>query len=416
MKDIYSKFKKHVFPNKLELYSFQAPDEDFEAVGFIVYAGFRQDPDGKEGVAHFIEHLVSDNCIVKDSEIHDFFRQHGGNCRLGSTDVIETTYEFSMLVDEDNDLRQAFSIFSSMLITADLKEWKKEKRRVANEVVRAYGSETDIEIFEEGSRTVCSGHPYFGKAILGAGTEKTFSTITDIDLKIFYDQYYVPANIAIVAYGAMTEEKLIEIISQTDFIAAKPGVRNPIPVKNFIPETPKNNLFFGKGTKDGGAKYWDCVSVAALPGQINPLAVCIFSRSLNEVLKKRIQNSELGIYRANTSWENHSDVHKFSVIVDAVPREKVDEILRSIDDSSLEVIADYQLFEKVKSYSIAACRFNDLNGRTLVSNVIGNLKLFQKIKTIEEVLDEFNKVCFADIQEIGKWLTPERRWTAFSKM
>ena len=412
--DIYAKFKKYVFPNGLELYSYQAPDENFEVVGIIVYAGCRQDLDGKEGTAHFIEHLVSDNCLMPDAEIQDFFLRHGGDYKLGSTDLLETTYEFGLLAEEE-PLRQAFSIFSSMLISSNLKEREKEKRRVANEIVRANGSKTDNEIFEESFKVVCDGHPYLGKAMRCCGTEKTFAAITDADLKIFYNRYYVPANMAIVAYGAMTEEKLVEIISQTSFIAAKPGTRNPLPEKNFIPEKPKTNLFFGSGTKDGNDKVWDCVFSSALPSHINPLAISIFSRALNVVLKKRVQNSELGIYRANSSWRNYSDVYGFSVIIDAVPREKVDEVLRGVNESFLEVTEDYQLFEKVKGWCIAGFKLDDRNGRGVVNKVINNLSLFQAIKTTAETLRQMEKIYFADIQEIGKWLSPERRWVAFSK-
>jgi Zn-dependent M16 (insulinase) family peptidase len=220
---------------------------------------------------------------------------------------------------------------------------------------------------------------------------------------------------AIVAYGAMTEEKLVEIISQTDFIAAKPGTRNPLPDKNYIPKKPKTDLFFGRGTKDGDDKAWDCVFSSVLPSQIDPLAITIFSRSLNVVLKKRVQNSELGIYRANSSWRNYSDVYGFSVIIDAVPREKADEVLRGVNESFLEVTEDYQLFEKVKGWCMAGFKFDDRNGRGFVNKVIDNLSLFQTIKTTDETLRQMEKVCFADIQEVGKWLTQDRRWVAFSK-
>jgi Predicted Zn-dependent peptidases len=415
--DIYAKFKKHVFPNGLELYSYQTPDVDdvdFEDIGFIVYAGHRQDPDGKEGLAHFIEHLAGDNCVMQKMEIQDFFLRNGGDYKLGSTDLLKTTYEFSLLADEE-PLCQAFSIFSTILTSSNLKEREKERRRVFNEIIRAYGSEKENEIFEESFKAVWGGHPYFGKAIRSLGTEKTFSAITDIDLKNFYDQYYVPANMAIVAYGAMTEEKLVEIISQTDFIAAKPGDRNPAPSQIFIPKILKNNLFFGRGTKDGNDRAWDYVSASALPGWINSPAISIFSRSLDVVLKKRVQNSELGLYRANSLWRNYSDVYDFFVIVDAVPREKADEILRSVNESFLEVTADCQLFEKVKGWCIASFKFNDRNGRGFVNKVIGDLGLFQTIKTTTQTLKDIEKVSFADIQEVGKWLTPERRWAAFSQ-
>jgi insulysin len=169
--DRYAMLKKFIFPNNLELYSFQAPDVSFETIGFIVYAGYRQDPDGKEGLAHFVEHLVGDNCSLSSDEIEDFFRRQGGDYNRGETDVLKTAYRFSMLADEPA-LHQAFSIFSRMLISSDLKEQEKERRRVSNEIIRVHGSETDHEIFAASMKAVCSWHPFFGKAIKGVGTDR----------------------------------------------------------------------------------------------------------------------------------------------------------------------------------------------------------------------------------------------------
>jgi hypothetical protein len=413
--DIYAKFKKHIFPNGLELYSLQESDANFEAVGFIVYAGYRQDPDGKEGLAHFIEHLVVDNCPLGPEKINKLLRQHGGNCNFGKTSNLDTGSGFYVLANE-RVLHRVFSIFSKMLISSDFEKQVKTRRVVANEIIQSRGNETGYELFKENCKAVYSRHPHFGKAIRPTGTQETLSAITTADVQGFYDQYYVPANMSIVACGALSEEKLIKIISQTDFVAAKSGVRNPLPSKIFLPAMPKKNLFFGQGTKDGSDKFWNCCLSAVLPGKINPWAVKIFVRGLEIILEKRLRNSRLGIYNVGAGWNNCIDFYDLSVRIHAVPREKSSDVLRNLNACFLEIGRNRNLFKSVKSWSIAALKLNDDNGRELVKGVINDLLVLRKNATLKERIDNYQGVDFSDIQEICEWLIPKRRWVAFSKM
>jgi hypothetical protein len=218
-----------------------------------------------------------------------------------------------------------------------------------------------------------------------------------------------------VAFGDMSEKNLIEVISQTDFVAAKSGARNPLPRKMFSPEAPRENLFFGQGTKDGSDTAWDCYVSAALPGVIKPLAISIFFRTLNIVLEKRLRNGRLGIYRATANWSNLADCHILFVKVDAVPRDKAEDVLRVLDHCFSEVVQSRTLFEKVKRWNIAALKIENKSGSDLIKNVLGDLRLFHGIKTLDDCLQDLQSVDFCDILEIGRWLVPKRRWVSFSR-
>lgn len=413
----HRKFARFVFPNGLELNSISIPETNFESVGFVVYAGFRQDPRGKEGLAHFIEHLVGDNCPLSKNKIKDFFKRHGGNYKLGlgGTGNLVTTYNFEMLAKERAVLR-AFSIFSKMLISSPLVRRNTESRRVRNEIVWARGSKDDFELSKREDEIVFGWHPHFGKAINGVGTAETFAAITAADLQEFYDRYYVPANISIVACGALSQEQLIKIISQTDFAARKKGVRNLLPQKKFIPQAPKENIFFGRGVKESETGLCDCYVSAALPGKILPQAVSIYHQMLDYLLEQKLQKSKQGLYRADSGWLNHVDVHSFSVRVDAIPREKIKDVYKILDNCFSEIGNNPHLFARVKKWSLASFQLYNNNGSELVKEAVVKLKILQEIKTTEEIVAEIKSIQFSDILEIGRWLTPERRWTLFRKV
>ena len=74
------------------------------------------------------------------------------------------------------------------------------------------------------------------------------------------------------------------------------------------------------------------------------------------------------------------------------------------------------MFARVKKWSLASFQLYNNNGSELVKEAVVKLKILQEIKTTEEIVAEIKSIQFSDILEIGRWLTPERRWTLFRKV
>jgi len=119
MWDPYVDFKTTVLGNGLTVYQKVLPHLPFVTVGLLVHTGAMNDPAGKEGLAHFVEHVVSSNSGMNSQEIDDFFSECGGGVNLGSTSHQGISFNF-VLPNEACLLHKSFNIFRKLLLTGNI--------------------------------------------------------------------------------------------------------------------------------------------------------------------------------------------------------------------------------------------------------------------------------------------------------
>ena len=162
MYDPYAGFESMTMSNGIEVYALQKPDRPWQAVQVLIRGGASDDPEGYEGVAHFLEHTVSENAILPEKDIKKFFEEHGGDVNLGLTSYWWTSYGF-FAPAEKKIVKEAFSIFGSMLLTASITEGIEESRDViVQEFLRDYGNETKLE-FEKRKHAILYAGTLFEK-------------------------------------------------------------------------------------------------------------------------------------------------------------------------------------------------------------------------------------------------------------
>src|SRR5690349_9502981 len=91
MKDPYTLFKKHILPNGLTIYHATWANEKWHSMGFVVNVGARHDPFGSEGIAHFLEHCVSQSTTEDMDKLSLELSDRGGGMNLGITSHNSTT-------------------------------------------------------------------------------------------------------------------------------------------------------------------------------------------------------------------------------------------------------------------------------------------------------------------------------------
>jgi predicted Zn-dependent peptidase len=123
------KFQKKKFGNGLTLLSKKIEDVEWQLVGFVVHAGASADFKSKEGVAHFVEHMVSANHSLDTALIKDFFRQEGGMIMLGSTGFFSTEYGFK-LPNDSEILKKGFLIMKELLFDITFKKNIERERKI----------------------------------------------------------------------------------------------------------------------------------------------------------------------------------------------------------------------------------------------------------------------------------------------
>ncbi|MCX6736974.1 MAG: insulinase family protein, partial [Candidatus Parcubacteria bacterium] len=200
MFDPYADFKKTTLPNGLAIHALRWPNRPWEAIGILVHSGAEHDPIGFEGLAHFVEHLVSENANIPKKEMNTFFEKYGGMVDFGATGYPYAHYRF-FLPALKNILAKAFSMFGHMLISAKLKNFiERERKIIINEFHCAYPAKFQFDLDMQKHRALYSDS-WLGRFTRPLGNPESIGLITQKELQSYYDAHYTPANISIVGVG-----------------------------------------------------------------------------------------------------------------------------------------------------------------------------------------------------------------------
>ncbi|MBT3203646.1 MAG: insulinase family protein [Gammaproteobacteria bacterium] len=213
-------------------------------INLAIKVGSLQDPEGKQGLAHYVEHMAfngtknfPENKVIKDMEALGMaFGQHTN----AETAFDRTLYKLTVPSDEQGNIEKALSIMMdwSENISFDeqdvideqgvvLEEWRKRRLGVA-----ARSQQIRLEHLLKDSRYI---------ERIPIGSEESIKNITRKDLVTFYKKWYQPQNMAIIVVGDIDPLQLEELI-QNKFSSLKP-VRKITSVKYDIPLVDKQDVF-----------------------------------------------------------------------------------------------------------------------------------------------------------------------------
>ncbi len=415
MWDPFSEFQKITLPNGLDIYVAHWPNRSFETVNFLVHSGAKEDPIGLEGLAHFTEHILSKNISLSYDQIKDVFEAEGGFSDLGATSFLGTSYEFFSPIKKEAIVR-AFDIFAELLLSAKIeKKIENERRIILNEFNKNFPLKI---IYEEGLRenqSVFHGH-WLERFVRALGSPETINKITKSDLQNFYDSYYIPQNISIVAVGGLHVEEIKNIIEGSEFgKTKKSGKRIRVEEAARNVELPKENRHLLKASEIiseknhiNSAAY---ESVCMLPGDIKYAGIKILKGMLNKALMKEIRENKNWTYSIGTNCHDFGNFYKFSINCGSFSPTVVDEMEKIVDGCIEKIGTDRDLFEKIKNKEIMSCDMLDLSANDLCDRASGDLRVRQKIVTYTEFFNDLQNTSLEDIQKIAGWLEPKRRRT-----
>ena len=198
---------------------------------YLFYAaGGAEDPAGRSGVAHFLEHMMfKGSPNVPSGELSRRVAREGGNDNaFTSRDV--TAY-FQQVEASRLPLVMAMEAdrFAAATIPADQVE---SERNVVLEERRQRTDSSARARFQEAFRAALWGpQSWPGRPIIG--WEDEIRAITRDDLAAFYSRFYAPHNATLLVSGAVEEARLRDLVAEHyGKVAARPGAgrdRAPAP-------------------------------------------------------------------------------------------------------------------------------------------------------------------------------------------
>ncbi|NOY86063.1 MAG: insulinase family protein [Deltaproteobacteria bacterium] len=191
-----SEIVSRTLPNGLEVLVREDPGQTVAELQVWVGAGGRDEPKGKEGIAHLFEHMLFKGTATrKVGEIASTVEAAGGDINA-YTSMDNTVYHITIA---SSYFETGMDVLSDAVqhSSFDKGELEKEKLVVIEEIHR--GEDSPPRVFsEELFKAAYPKHPYGRKVI---GTPASVKSISRRDMLAFFKHWYVPGNMKLVVVG-----------------------------------------------------------------------------------------------------------------------------------------------------------------------------------------------------------------------
>ncbi len=195
--------------NGLRAISERMPHVRSVSVGVWVCTGSRRETAERNGISHFIEHMLFKGTTRRSAEdIARSVDSIGGN--LDAFTGKELVCFNTKVLDEH--LSRAFDVLADLVLHPLFRDEDIEKEKsVILEELKMEADSPDYLVQEIFSSNFWKDHA-LGKPILG--TRETVNQLDRAAIRDYYAAVYTPANLVITAAGNLTHERLVELARQ----------------------------------------------------------------------------------------------------------------------------------------------------------------------------------------------------------
>jgi predicted Zn-dependent peptidase len=191
------------------------------SLGFWIGAGARDEPDGKAGVSHFIEHLLFKGTRSYDAQkIAEVFDEMGGE--LNAATSREHTVVYARV--PDRHLEDALVVMADMVFSPTFADLDSEREVVLEEIAMVEDAPQEL-VHDLFSEAVFHEHP-LGRPVIGRA--EVISSIGRRSVSAYHRGAYVAGNIVLAAAGNLEHDT---VVNRTK--VRTPLVREPAPSMRF---------------------------------------------------------------------------------------------------------------------------------------------------------------------------------------
>jgi predicted Zn-dependent peptidase len=203
------------------------------ALGFWIGAGSRDEPDGRAGVSHFIEHLLfKGSSRYSAQEIAEIFDGLGGE--LNAATSRETTVVYARVPDER--LETALDVMCDMVFRPTFSDVDSEREVVLEEIAMVEDTPHDL-VHDIAAEAVFGTHP-LGRPVIGRAD--VISSIGRRGLTTYHRRAYASDRIVLAAAGNVRHAQLVELLdARRDGKAA-----GELPARRLLKRLPAPRLRF----------------------------------------------------------------------------------------------------------------------------------------------------------------------------
>ncbi len=198
--------RKKTLANGLRLVAVEMPHLHSAEIAIYFKVGGRNDPPGKAGLAHFLEHMLFRGTDEHPTslELETAFEAIGGSVNAATDE--ETTCYFSRV--HPAQVAEGIRLFAAMLLRPTLPGIDIEKKIITEEALEDINEQgEEINTHNLASRLLWPDHPLGAPTI---GYLDTIESFTEEDLRRHLARHYVPANAVVVVAGSVGADAVFD--------------------------------------------------------------------------------------------------------------------------------------------------------------------------------------------------------------
>ena len=202
------------FDNGLQYYIFKnKKPENRASLNLIVKAGSLYEEEEQQGLAHFLEHMAFNGTTkYEKNELVKYLQSLGlsfGGDLNAYTSFSETVYKLQVPTSK-KDLETGFDVLKEWAseVTLDPKDVENEKNIIIEEWRLRQGISQRVGDLQ---KKILYGDSWYSKRF-PIGFPETIKNATSKRLRDYYEKWYQPANMAVVAVGDFNVDEVKELI------------------------------------------------------------------------------------------------------------------------------------------------------------------------------------------------------------
>ena len=369
--------------------------------------GGADEPVGKSGLAHFLEHLMFKGTSNYPAGEFDRVINENGGEQNAFTSYDYTAY-FQKIAKEHLPLMMKYESdrMTNVILTEDV--IAPEREVVLEERASRVDNNPGSQLAEIVHSSLFTNHPY---SIPLIGWEDEIENLSVEDVLAFYKRYYSPNNAILVVAGDVTVEEVRNLAESTyGQIAA--GEKLPERVRPKVqPPLAEHVITFAneRVQKPSVQKYWIVPSDLTATGN-ESLALTMLENILGEGTSSRLYNKLIVEEKRATSvnasyWDSRRDHSNFSV--SATPRDGIslEEILADVQaeiDLIVEEGIDEDELDRIKRNFVADDIYAQDNHTNLARWIGGELTTGQDLENILNWTEKVQLITTKDVQDVAR--------------
>lgn len=389
--------RTHLLPNGLCILHDHVPDSLVVHCGLLIGAGTRDEENGQEGLAHFIEHCLFKGTKKRKSfHILNRLEVVGGELNAYTTKE-ETCLHASVI---PGYFERAVELITDLAFHSVFpeKELEKEKDVIADEI-SAYLDTPYEQIFDDFEGLVYQGHP-LGHPILGR--ESSIRAFRRKNLVDFVHDNYSPSRMVFAVSGPMSFEEAVTCCERYLVQRRKTAVKQPRkPVRRYSPSVVNqkrnvNQAHYIAGRPSYGLRHPRRFAMVLLNNLLG-------GPGMNARLNLNIRERYGITYTIETGYHTYTDNGIFHVYF-ATDGKNVERTLRLVEKEFALLIerpiSDRQL-KQYKEQLIGQIRLAQENRLSVLLSMAKSRLNLGRILPLEEITASIRDVTPAMLQKVA---------------